>query len=210
VSLDVTAWRLLPGLALYGIGVGFAGAQLTNVVLSQIPKHSSGVASGANTTVRQVGMALGVAVIGALLTTLTISHATAQVDQSSMAPKVKTEAVTGIHALGANYRPPAVASAGDTSTITHALQNGVISGTRAALIFAFVVVALGGILSFLIPRGGAVPDVEGPLRPLEGSNRSNRWTPTLHWSRRRTAIEPLLRYEVRSPAAGCSRRPPAP
>ena len=57
----------LPGLAFYGIGIGFAGAQLTNVVLSEVPAESSGVASGANTTVRQVGAALGVAMIGSLL-----------------------------------------------------------------------------------------------------------------------------------------------
>ena len=64
IDLDLTVWGLLPGLATYGAGIGFAGAQLTNVVLSEIPNESSGVASGANTTVRQVGMALGVAVIG--------------------------------------------------------------------------------------------------------------------------------------------------
>jgi EmrB/QacA subfamily drug resistance transporter len=168
VSLDITAWQLLPGLALYGTGIGFAGAQLTNVVLWQIPKESSGVASGANTTVRQVGMALGVAMIGALLTTLTISHATTSIDQSSMAQPVKTEAVAGIHSLGANYQPPASASSSDVATITHAIQHGVISGTRAALIFAFIVVAIGGLLSFLIPNTRTVPEVEETLRPLEG------------------------------------------
>ena len=57
----------MPGLAFYGIGIGFAGAQLTNVVMSEVPAESSGVASGANTTVRQVGAALGVAMIGSLL-----------------------------------------------------------------------------------------------------------------------------------------------
>ena len=74
IDLDLTVWGLLPGLATYGAGIGFAGAQLTNVVLSEIPNESSGVASGANTTVRQVGMALGVAIIGSLLTAQTISH----------------------------------------------------------------------------------------------------------------------------------------
>src|SRR5262249_27661509 len=158
----------LPGLALYGTGIGFAGAQLTNVVLWQIPKESSGVASGANTTVRQVGMALGVAMIGALLTTLTISHATSTIDQSSMATPVKTQAVAGIHSLGANYQPPPSTSTSDISTITHAIQHGVIGGTRAALIFAFVVVAIGGLLSFLIPNTRSIPEVEETLRPLEG------------------------------------------
>src|SRR6185437_14010544 len=62
-------------LVLYGLGVGFALAQLTNVVISEIPPEGSGVASGANTTVRQVGAALGVAVIGTVLTVQTVNHA---------------------------------------------------------------------------------------------------------------------------------------
>src|SRR6202030_903579 len=74
ISLHLTSAELLPGLALYGLGIGFALAQLTNVVLSEIPSEGSGVASGANTTVRQVGSALGVAVIGSLLTAETHSH----------------------------------------------------------------------------------------------------------------------------------------
>ena len=41
-----------------GSGIGFAGSQLTNVILSEIPNERSGAASGANTTVRQLGAAL--------------------------------------------------------------------------------------------------------------------------------------------------------
>jgi EmrB/QacA subfamily drug resistance transporter len=168
VAIDITVWELLPGLAFYGIGIGFAGAQLTNVVLSEIPKESSGVASGANTTVRQVGMALGVAVIGALLTTQTINHATTKVDNANLAAGVKTQAVAGIHALGANYTPPPSVPAANAAVIRNAVQQGVISGTRFALTFAFVVVALGGLLSFLIPNTRKVPAVERNLRPVEG------------------------------------------
>src|SRR5205085_2825152 len=89
VDLDLTVWGLLPGLAFYGAGIGFAGAQLTNVVLSEIPNESSGVASGANTTVRQVGAALGVAVIGSLLTAQTISHTVRGIKTAALPPEVK-------------------------------------------------------------------------------------------------------------------------
>jgi MFS family permease len=168
VAIDITVWELLPGLALYGIGIGFAGAQLTNVVLSEIPRESSGAASGANTTVRQVGMALGVAVIGALLTAQTISHATNEVDDSGLSTRAKSEAVAGIHALGANYQPPAGASASTAGVVERAVEHGVISGTRLGLSFAFVVVLFGALLSFLIPNTGSVPEVERVLRPVEG------------------------------------------
>jgi predicted MFS family arabinose efflux permease len=68
LSVDATFWRVLPGLLGYGIGTGLATSQLTSVILSDIPHAKSGVAGGTNTTARQVGSALGIAVIGAFVT----------------------------------------------------------------------------------------------------------------------------------------------
>ncbi len=175
IDLDLTVWGLLPGLACYGAGIGFAGAQLTNVVLSEIPNESSGVASGANTTVRQVGSALGVAVIGSLLTAQTISHTIRGVKAAALPAAVKAQALAGVHASGANYRPPASTSRHDAALLTSALEHGVATGTRFALSFAIVVVAAGAMLSFLIPRAPAQPGERGfrtvdafePLEPLD-------------------------------------------
>jgi hypothetical protein len=142
---------LVPGLALYGAGIGFAGAQLTNVVLSEIPPESSGVASGANTTMRQVGSALGVSVIGALLTVKSIASARASILHSSLPALVKSRILGSLHAGGsALARPPA----GDTPVkvvVQRALAHGVTTGTRWALAFAVAVIAGGGLMSLLIP-----------------------------------------------------------
>ncbi len=175
IDLDLTVWGLLPGLACYGAGIGFAGAQLTNVVLSEIPNESSGVASGANTTVRQVGSALGVAVIGSLLTAQTISHANRAIKGAALPAAVKAQALSGVHASGANYRPPATIRPHDAALLRSALEHGVATGTRFALSFAIVVVAAGALLSLLIPRAPAQPgehrfravDVFEPLEPLD-------------------------------------------
>ncbi|MGI8661951.1 MAG: MFS transporter [Acidimicrobiales bacterium] len=69
VSPGLTMLRLVPSLAVFGLGVGFASSQLTNVILSEIEPEKSGAASGANTTVRQIGAALGVAGAGIVLAT---------------------------------------------------------------------------------------------------------------------------------------------
>ncbi|HEV7524971.1 MAG TPA: MFS transporter [Acidimicrobiia bacterium] len=171
VSLDITVWRLLPGLAFYGIGIGFAGAQLTNVVMSEVPAESSGVASGANTTVRQVGAALGVAMIGSLLSAQILSHSVTRIRAAALPAAVKIQALAGVHAQGAFYRPPASTNPHDTTILQHALRTSVAGGTRVALLFAAVVVAVGALLSFLIPRVAA-PTARGaddfePLEPLD-------------------------------------------
>lgn len=54
-------------MVIYGAGVGLDSAQLTNVVLADVPPDSSGQASAMTSTFRQVGSALGATVLGAVL-----------------------------------------------------------------------------------------------------------------------------------------------
>jgi EmrB/QacA subfamily drug resistance transporter len=157
VSVRITVWDLLPGLALYGLGIGFAGAQLTNVILSEIPLVDSGSASGANSTIRQVGSALGVSVIGSLLTVQTIRSATATIGRAPLPAAVKTQAIAGVRAAGSGFTPPKSLSPTAATIVRHAIEQGVISGTRVALIFAAVVIAIGTLLSLLIPRDRTRP-----------------------------------------------------
>ena len=69
ISTTVTGLQLAVPLFVYGIGVGLATAQLTSIVLSDIPPERSGLASGANSTMRQIGSALGIAILGTVLFT---------------------------------------------------------------------------------------------------------------------------------------------
>jgi EmrB/QacA subfamily drug resistance transporter len=171
VSLHITPWQLLPGLAFYGTGIGFAGAQLTNVVLSEMPKESTGVASGANTTVRQVGAALGVAVIGTLLAVQTLNQSISRVRSATLAAGVKAQAIAGLHQYGTSYQAPASHGTRDEALLDHLLRTSVASATRFALVFAIVVVSLGALCSFLIPQvpASAMGEVEKlePVEPLD-------------------------------------------
>ena len=69
ISLTVSGSLLAAWLFLYGTGVGMATAQLTNVILVDVPVAQSGQASGLQSTVRQLGAALGIAVLGTFLIT---------------------------------------------------------------------------------------------------------------------------------------------
>ena len=64
-------WPVAPFLLLYGIGVGLATAQLTGVIMVEVPMTKIGQASGSQSTVRQIGSALGIAVLGTILFTAT-------------------------------------------------------------------------------------------------------------------------------------------
>jgi len=158
ISTHTTLLALLPGSALFGIGVGFASSQLTNVILSEVDRDKAGVASGTNTTVRQVGAALGIAVIGSLLKAQAIRHAVHAVRSSPrISGALKATTIANIRAKGVNYVPARGATRAEVSTLTHALQSSVVNGARPALLFAAGVVALGALLSLLIPTHSPVP-----------------------------------------------------
>jgi EmrB/QacA subfamily drug resistance transporter len=169
VSPSLTFWSLLPGLVVFGLGIGLAGSQLTNVILSEIPNERSGAASGANTTVRQLGAALGIAIIGSLLTSVTISHAVSSVRDASLPASLREPIVAGLHRNGVNFRPPTGATVAQLARLGHVVEDAVASGTRTALLFAMVVVIVGALVSLLIPRIRVTeaPDEELTLEGIE-------------------------------------------
>ncbi|MGK4579511.1 MFS transporter [Kitasatospora sp. HPMI-4] len=60
---------LLPSYLLLGLGAGLAATPITNAAMAGLPRERAGVAAGIVATGRQLGQALGVAVLGAVLTT---------------------------------------------------------------------------------------------------------------------------------------------
>jgi EmrB/QacA subfamily drug resistance transporter len=58
---------LLPGLLIMGVGIGLSNPSVTYAALGVVPATRSGMASGVSNTFRQVGIALGIATLGALL-----------------------------------------------------------------------------------------------------------------------------------------------
>ncbi|MBN9188841.1 MAG: DHA2 family efflux MFS transporter permease subunit [Microbacterium sp.] len=87
------AWGwLLPALFVYGFGVGLATAQLTGVVLSEVPVAESGQASGTQSTSRQVGSALGIAILGTILFTTTAGVLGAKLDDRGV-PAAERDAI---------------------------------------------------------------------------------------------------------------------
>jgi EmrB/QacA subfamily drug resistance transporter len=58
---------MLPGLLVLGIGIGLANPAVTYAALGVVPATRSGMASGVSNTFRQVGIAIGIAVLGILL-----------------------------------------------------------------------------------------------------------------------------------------------
>ena len=66
-SSPTSTWTvLLPGFIVAGIGVGFTNPVLASATVSVVPPERSGMASGSSSTFRQVGIATGIAGLGAV------------------------------------------------------------------------------------------------------------------------------------------------
>ncbi|HWS37694.1 MAG TPA: MFS transporter [Actinoplanes sp.] len=69
VTASTPVWVLVISYMLFGFGFGMVNAPITNTAVSGMPRAQAGVAAAIASTSRQVGTALGVAVIGAVATT---------------------------------------------------------------------------------------------------------------------------------------------
>jgi EmrB/QacA subfamily drug resistance transporter len=73
VALVLLPTRVHPALVValfvYGVGVGLASSQLASVILAEVPPAASGQASGMQSTFRQIGAALGIALLGSIFIT---------------------------------------------------------------------------------------------------------------------------------------------
>ena len=68
------------GLLLFGLGAGIAMPTATDLIMSTLPPARAGVGSAVNDTVRELGGALGVAVIGSVAASMYASDLQGQLD----------------------------------------------------------------------------------------------------------------------------------
>ncbi|MGO9854603.1 MAG: MFS transporter [Acidimicrobiales bacterium] len=79
---------LLPGFILAGFGAGTVNPVLASGAVSVVQPQRSGMASGANNTFRQVGIATGIAVLGAVFQSQIVKYTSSALDKSAYGPEV--------------------------------------------------------------------------------------------------------------------------
>jgi MFS family permease len=86
---------LLPGFLVGGIGIGMVNAPLASTAVSTVRQERAGMASGINNTFRQIGIATGIAALGAIFAS--------KVDPRAFAPHpdelARASFVSGLHEI---------------------------------------------------------------------------------------------------------------
>ena len=167
LSTTVTGWAMSPWLFLYGMGVGFATAQLTGVILSEVPVAESGQASAVQSTSRQVGAAIGTAIIGATLV-LGLGTVAGQLEDLGV-PTAQAEQVSQAVAGSAGQAIPGLAQLPGGDVLVQGASAGFAEAITWVAWVAGAFVFLGLIMSLLLPRNAARVESEGYAPPREAT-----------------------------------------
>jgi predicted MFS family arabinose efflux permease len=124
LDADSSWLHLLPGLVVVGAGTGLANPLVTFAHLGVLPPAQGGLASGINNTARQLGLAVGIAVLGALLQSRIADRVEERTDGLGSARRAVTERIADGDVVGATQLAPPAARDSLRSTYEAAFASG--------------------------------------------------------------------------------------
>ncbi|MGI8522734.1 MAG: MFS transporter [Nocardioides sp.] len=111
---DDSSWtHLIPGLLVSGVGIGMINPPLASTAVGVVPVARSGMASGVNSTFRQVGIATGIAALGSIF-----SQQVADAVRPQLAGKVPAQALDGLTAALSGGQVQAAATGAQQAATT--------------------------------------------------------------------------------------------
>jgi EmrB/QacA subfamily drug resistance transporter len=146
---------LIPGFVIAGIGVGLVNPPLASAAIGVVPHERSGMASGINSTSRQVGIATGIAGLGAIFQHNVASGTSAQLARSGHTQEIVRAAhgqlpkllESGEIARVAGSLPRAAHAA-----LIHSYRVGFTGAFTDILIVAGTLALVGSVLAFVLVR----------------------------------------------------------
>jgi EmrB/QacA subfamily drug resistance transporter len=167
-----SSWTaLIPGFVLAGAGVGLVNPPLASTAVGVVPVEHSGMASGINSTFRQVGIATGIAGLGAVF-----QHSVTQGTTAALRSSGQVHAILG----AAHGRLGTLLESGEVTQIAHSLSAGARTALehsyRVGFTEAFTTIAaiaavlalVGAVLAFVLVRSrdfvsaGELPTAQAP------------------------------------------------
>jgi EmrB/QacA subfamily drug resistance transporter len=157
-----TTLKVIVVISLMAIGMGNVMAPATESIMGSLPRAKAGVGSAMNDTTRQMGGAIGVAVLGSLLASRFTSQMVHLLNgriPTALLNQVKggIGQATGVVSTAPQARPFA-------GTITRAAQTSFVSGMHLAAVAAAGIIAVAaiGVLVWLPARAASEEPVAAP------------------------------------------------
>jgi len=161
---------LLPGFIVAGIGIGTVNPVLASSAISVVPPQRSGMASGANSTFRQVGIATGIAGLGSVFQSQIQHRTMSALGATSTGQSVIAHGGAQLKAaiLGGGVRQAAAAlpTTASRTALLHAYRVGFSATLNTIMIIGAVIALAGSVGAFaLVRQRDFVPSVAPPTAP---------------------------------------------
>jgi EmrB/QacA subfamily drug resistance transporter len=149
--------RLGVAMVLLGAGLGLSSAPATESIMGALPRHRAGVGSAVNDTAREVGGALGVAIVGSITASIYRSRLT-----GDLPPQLPGPAAAAAHdSLGAALQASGQLGAVGAHVAAVAREAFVAAMSRASIVTAGVA-ALGALVAWRYLPARGVDDSDNP------------------------------------------------
>lgn len=157
ITSNTSIWLIAALLVVYGLGLGLASAQLTGTVLADIPTAVSGQGSATQSTVRQLGAALGSAIMGSVLAHFAVTRATELLGNVPGISATQAGTLAGQLRDTAGGVVPQLEQLGTTGplgdagpAVASALSDGFAQAVSASVLAAAVFLFIGLVGSFVV------------------------------------------------------------
>jgi len=147
-AVDVSYANILIAMCMTSLGIGMTMSPATNSVMGSVPVGQSGIGSALNNTTRQIGAALGVAILGTIMNATYLAKINA-VEWPAQLPAQAIEAirnsVQGAHIVAQNIPSPPL-----SDLIVGESNRAFTYGSSYALLGAAIVLIVTSIITFII------------------------------------------------------------
>jgi EmrB/QacA subfamily drug resistance transporter len=145
-----SAWtHLVPGFIIAGLGGGLVNPPLASTAIGVVPPAKAGMASGVNSTFRQVGIATGIAALGSIFTSAIGSHLT-----GALPPSLAGQAGSMVNAIrqGSIGQLLATVPGADLAAVGLALRSSFAAALNELLYVTAGVAIVGAVLAAALIR----------------------------------------------------------
>jgi EmrB/QacA subfamily drug resistance transporter len=178
-----SSWtHLIPGFIIAGLGSGLVNPPLASTAIGVVPPYQAGMASGTNTTFRQIGIATGIAALGSIFVSVLQSHLASTLPRSLAG---SAQAIAAAVRQGSVAHVLTTVPAADRAATALALRSSFASGLNDLLYITAGLALAGGICALLLIRskdfiqreGTASGTADAPGSPAPAPTRTVRGNP---------------------------------
>ncbi len=160
-----SSWtHLIPGMIVGGVGIGLVNPPLASTAVGVVPPQRAGMASGINSTFRQVGIATGIALLGSLFSNQVkdqvMSLAAAVPGLSSRGPQIAAAVQSG--QIGQVIAKLPLSARQSVGVIT---RTAFTTGLNLILLVAAIIALVSGVVSLAAIRSRDFAQQQGPVSP---------------------------------------------